>query len=187
MKSQLGAKLEASMKQISFKFDGSRTVLRPQKWKFWPSLGGHLGGQNRSKIEFEAILKVMFFDIFSWIDFWRHLEPAWGHLGPTWVQLEPNLRPTWHQLEPTWGQLDPTRSDLKHTAGDLKNRENPVVFKRYFHVSAAPTYLQNHRFLIKIRSFFEQNFNWIQLEPTWGQLEPTWANMRPTWGQLEPT
>ena len=92
---------------------GSKTVLRPQKWKFWPSLGGHLGGQNRSKIEFKAILKVIFFDIFSRIDFWRHLEPAWGHLGPTWAQLEANLSQLEANLTPTWANLRPTWPNSK--------------------------------------------------------------------------
>ena len=77
---------------------GSKMVSRPQKWKFWPPLGGHLGGQNRSNIDFKIILKVRFF-MFLWIDFWHHLEPTTGHLGPTWYQLEVNLS----QLETNLG------------------------------------------------------------------------------------
>ena len=103
---------------------GSKMVSKPQKWKFWPPLGGHLGGQNRSKIDFKAILKVIFFYIF--MD--RFLTPFGANMRPSWA----NLRPTWGQLEPTWGQLEPTRSHLKHIASNLKNSEKPLVFKAIF-------------------------------------------------------
>ena len=114
---------------------GPKMVSRPQKWKFWPPLGGHLGSQNRSKIDFRVILKVIFFIYFYGLIFdtiWSQHEVILGqleaNLRPTWI----NLRPTWDQLEPTWGQLEPTRSHLKHTASNLKNSEKPFVFKTIF-------------------------------------------------------
>ena len=91
---------------------GPKMVSRPQKWKFWPPLGGHLGGQNRSKIDFKAILKVIFFYMF--MD--RFLTPFGANMRPSWA----NLRPTWGQLEPTWGQLETNLSQLEANLSQLE-------------------------------------------------------------------
>ena len=91
---------------------GSKMVSRPQKWKFWPPLGGHLGGQNRSKIDFKAILKVIFFHIF--MD--RFLTPFGANMRPSWA----NLRPTWGQLEPSLGQLE---TNLRRTRCNSRQLE----------------------------------------------------------------
>ena len=54
---QVGVKLASSWPQVGLKLAQDGLMLTPN------------GVQNRSKIEFEAILKVMFLDIFSGIGF----------------------------------------------------------------------------------------------------------------------
>ena len=85
---------------------GSKMVSRPQKWKFWPPLGGHLGGQNWSKIDFKAILKVMFFPYFYGSIF----DTIWSQHEAILGQLEPNLTPTWANLRPTWANSKPLKA-----------------------------------------------------------------------------
>ena len=62
--------------------EGPKSSKKAEKWKFWPSLGGHFGAKNRSKSVPRAIRKVIVFMINLKIDFWSDLEPTWLHLGP---------------------------------------------------------------------------------------------------------
>ena len=65
------------------------------KCKCWlRPFGGHFGAQNRSKIDLEAIQKVIIFLIALKIDFWSDLVPTWPHLGPP---NPPKMVPSWVQ------------------------------------------------------------------------------------------
>ena len=59
---------------------GPKIIWRPQKWKFCPSFGGHLGGKNQSNIKLKLILNLIFFYVF--MD--RILTPFGAQLAPFW-------------------------------------------------------------------------------------------------------
>ena len=56
--------------------------------------GRHFGSQNRSKIDLEAIQKVIIFLIVLKIDCWSDLVPSWLHLAK-WCQVGSKIDSSW--------------------------------------------------------------------------------------------
>ena len=89
--------LEANLAQ-------DKMVSRLQKSKFWSSLGGNHGDQNRWKTILKKYFKC-FYELF--------FETIWNQQEGILNQHESNLRSTWINMRTDWGQLEATWKQLE--------------------------------------------------------------------------
>ena len=97
----------------------SKMVPRPKTSKFWPSLGGNHGDQNRWK----SILKKYFkcFYEFFLKPFRTSKRTSWTNMSPTWGQLES----TWEQIEANLRQLESNLRQFKRSIMKSNKKNNP--------------------------------------------------------------